>query len=132
MKKFWIEFGVYFGFALIIWFIAFFIMQPYAQETAKDTMRFCSDSFIIPGVTLSCIFVLTWIASKGIFDGLTYSLRAVGYAVVPFLMKKETKSYYNYKLAKQEKRKPARLASLLVGGIFVAFAIIFYIIYLVI
>ena len=130
MKKHIIDGIIYFVLGMAIWCISFFNLNPHQQELLKDSMKFYSDCCIIPGIVLVCIYLLTLVGKKGFYDGFTYSLRYVGQTLVPFLMKNsEKESYYDYKVAKAEKRKQPVFAGLIVGLIFIVAAIIFYIIY---
>lgn len=126
-KKIIIDFCIFFAIGLAIWLLAFFLKQPYQAETTKDMYRYSSDSFIIPGIVLICIYLLSIVAHKGFFDGISYSFRFIIGKFIPTRMSKE--SYYDYKQAKKEKRQEVRLGGLLAGIFYTSIAIIFYILY---
>lgn len=130
MKKHVIDSIVFLGIGLVMWFISFYTFKPFAAETYSDMMRYYSDSFMIPSVILISLYILTFVARKGFFDGLTYSFKFIGQTLIPFLVKPMQKDdYYKYKMSKEESRKQPRFAGLLVGILFLIVAIVFYILY---
>ena len=79
-----------------------------------SVIKILSDSFFLPGVLLAGASVIGWVASKGTFDMFSYT----GHNFLN-VFKRESylkhQSFYEYKVAKDEKRKPFNLPRMLVG-----------------
>ena len=130
MKNHIIDTIVYSVLGILVWFIGFMCLKPYAAETYQDSMKFWSDTFIIPGILLVGLYILSIFGKKGMYDGLTYSFRFIAQSLLPFLVKSsEKESYYEYKKNKAEKRKEPRIAGLIVGLVFIVVALVFYVLY---
>lgn len=116
---------------LILFFIGFFVKKPYNAENAEKVFQYLSDCAIIPGVVLILIYSLTWVASEGMFDGISYAGRFLASMFVPnSRIYDKTGDYRSYKEQKMESRKEKLdKESLFIGLIFLAIAIIFYIFY---
>ena len=95
-------------------FISAAIWQLFTETEPLKIVKILSDAFTLPGVLFIGIAVMGWISSKGTFDIFGYSVRGLF-----DLWKKEsyykTESFYDYRVKKDEKRKPFNLPMLLVG-----------------
>ena len=88
-----------------------------------------SDSFTIPGAILVSVGGLLWVAGDGFFDMLSYGLKNGLHALLP-VYKLEQRSFYDYKVARMEKReKGAFVPFLLVGLAFLLISLVLYIFY---
>ena len=118
---------------LVLFFIGFFVKKPYSEETAEKVFQYLSDCAIIPGVVLILIYSLTWVASEGVFDGISYAGRFLASMFVPNTrIYDKNGDYRSYKQQKMENRKEKlSKESLIIGLIFFALAIVFYIFYLI-
>lgn len=110
---------------LMVWIVA----SNYGlSEATTDAQRYriLCDAFTIPGVTLVCLGVLSWIARQGTFDGLTYAFRFVFHWIQ---RNKEYLRYYDYIEEQREKReqkeKNSFLFLLITGAVFLLVAGIF-------
>lgn len=87
------------------------------------------DAAFVPGVLLTLIGALVWIASTGFFDGLAYGFRCVAHLFVPFV-KGKAKNYYDFKTERAEKRGEFSAAFLPITGLaFLAVAVIFLVLF---
>lgn len=129
-KKIFIIFSII---GLVLFFIAFFVKKPYNAENTEKVFQYLSDCAIIPGVVLILIYSLTWVASEGMFDGLSYAGRFLASMFVPNTrLYDKNGDYRSYKEEKLKNRKEKLdKESLIVGLIFFVIAIIFYIFYLI-
>lgn len=93
-----------------------------AQTDSLSVIKILSDSFFLPGVLLVGASLIGWISAKGTFDMFSYT----GHNFLN-VFKRESylkhQSFYEYKMAKDEKRKPFNLPRLLVGLGFLAVGI---------
>lgn len=94
-----------------------------------DYLKVLSDSAIIPGVILLCVYCLTLVNKEGIFDGIGYGARYIVNKLIPTKKMFETKTYLDYKLEKGEKRKETHFEGLIVSIVFIVICIICYLIY---
>ena len=108
-----------------------FILDTRGFFTAVDKaarILYLADAFTIPGVLILMIGVMLWIATTGIFDGLTYALGRAARSLVPF-SKIPDERFYDYKKRKSESRNFNYGFFLIVGGVALAVAIVFTIIH---
>lgn len=119
---------------LLIAFAEYFTLTNGPSGTGKDknlTMHILSDSFSLSGLLGLCFYALSYISSKGAFDILSYSIQTL--FLVTFRPKyRETsfpKTYYDYKVLKDGKRRKPISVLLLSSAIFFIVGIILLIIY---
>ena len=104
----------YIAVGVMVFFISAAIWQLFTETEPLKIVKILSDAFTLPGVLFIGIAVMGWISSKGTFDIFGYSVRGLF-----DLWKKEsyykTESFYDYRVKKDEKRKPFNLPMFLVG-----------------
>ena len=104
----------YIAVGVMVFFISAAIWQLFTETEPLKIVKILSDAFTLPGVLFVGIAVMGWISSKGTFDIFGYSVRGLF-----DLWKKEsyykTESFYDYRVKKDEKRKPFNLPMFLVG-----------------
>ncbi len=98
-----------------------------AVETGDIYKALC-DACFVPGVLLVSFGLLAFIAYGGVFDIFTYGFRMVRLLFISFRKDKEL-PYYEYKLAKAEKRLKPRYYGLKTGLVFLGLAVIFLILF---
>ena len=109
--------------------VIYYINNIPTDKTPTDYFKVLSDSCLIPGVIILCIYILTLVSKEGIFDGLSYSFKYVFNKFIPSRKMQEKESYYDYKKEKAEKRKNSYIEGLIVSIIFICLSIIFYLFY---
>ena len=88
----------------------------FSAETTVERVGILCDCFTVPGVFLGGFGALSWIASTGAYDIMSYG---VSYLVSMFVRHRErAESFYDYKMEKAEKRKKWRAHTLIVGLVF--------------
>lgn len=119
----------YLIYGLIGLMIGVFYFTNHIPEEKADYLKILSDSAIIPGIILLCVYCLTLVSKEGIFDGIGYGTRYIINKLIPTKKMFETKTYLDYKLEKEEKRKETHYEGLIVSIVFIVICIICYLIY---
>ncbi|MCL1945147.1 MAG: DUF3899 domain-containing protein [Firmicutes bacterium] len=109
--------------------VAFGIFE---QQDNSDRLKLLSNCAFVVGAIFVCIGTLVLISSQGTYDGLSYSVqRAI--SILPFVKRKMSTSYYEYKQAKLEANNTNSKGGishvLISGGIWVVVAVVFMLIY---
>lgn len=109
-KSFWISVAVSSGVLLMIGgLIALIEAFNLGSSTKLRTLHICYDSFGLSGILGICIYLLTYISSKGAFDGLAYGVKLAFLNIFRPKYRQESfpRTYFDYKVLKDsEKRKP--------------------------
>lgn len=100
-----------------------------APNVHQRQMMAISDGLMIMGVVYAGVGLLTWVASTGFFDMLSYGFASLWVMFTPFKNPKNHPRFYDYKQARQEKRKSPRLVVLYVGLGFLLAACVFSLLY---
>ena len=116
-------------FALVIFFVGTAAWKLFAQTDPLTIVKILSDCFFLPGVLLVGMALIGWVASKGTFDIFGYSFHGlIGLFKSESYYKNE--SFYDYRVKKDEKRKPFNKEMLLVGLVFLILGIIGTVVFL--
>ena len=119
------KYGISSGAALIlIWIYCssrdLFLLSP------MERWRTLCDAFTIPGLSYIMIGFLIMIANEGFFDMLSYACsKAVGVFLPGRGLSDDGEKYYDYVQRKKEKRSKGFGFLFVVGGILMAFALLF-------
>lgn len=119
----------YLIYGLIGLMIGVFYFTNHIPKEKVDYLKILSDSALIPGIILLCVYCLTLVSKEGIFDGIGYGTRYIINKLIPTKKMFETKTYLDYKLEKEEKRKETHYEGLIVSIVFIVICIICYLIY---
>ncbi len=109
---------------MIFFFIYAFSGGLFETTTTSELLRVLCDCFTVPGIILGGMGLLSWASNKGAYDMLSYGFGSV---FGPFWnlitgKKSEYKRFYEYKVEKEEKRKPWNREFFFVGLGFLALA----------
>lgn len=121
--------SIIFGVLGLVIALIYYTTNIPSDKTVTNYLKVLSDSCLIPGVIVLCMYVLTLVSKEGIFDGLTYSFKYVVNKFVPSRKVLENESYYDYKKEKAEKRKSSYVEALVVSIFFICLSILFYLLY---
>lgn len=121
--------SIIFGVLGLVIALIYYTTNIPSDKTVTNYLKVLSDSCLIPGVIVLCMYVLTLVSKEGIFDGLTYSFKYVVNKFVPSRKVLEDESYYDYKKEKAEKRKSSYVEALVVSIFFICLSILFYLLY---
>ena len=96
----------------IIWYIiavviCAFYEELWAQESLKDVIGVLSDMFLIPGMFFAGFGALSYASSEGAYDMLGYIVSNFSlHHIIPGTRPKEKyESFYEYKVAKEQKER---------------------------
>ncbi len=98
--------------------------RNFSQMELVEKYRTLCDAFTIPGLLCLCVGVLIWASNDGFFYGLSYCLNVAWRALIPGARYKSER-YYDYVTRKKEKQITGYGFLFLVGGICMAFALVF-------
>ena len=103
-----------------------------AKLSSLDRVRILSDAFFVPGALIFCVGMMIFVAGKGSFDGLAYSLQFAKRELLRFLpqMRDKMETFADYKARKAEKKTPYRYL-LVAGGVYLLLGLLFTVIFLV-
>ena len=119
-----LKYGITVGVCLT--FVAIFCFsRDILQQTLTVKYRILCDAFTVPGAICLCLGVLIWASTDGFFDGLTYCLSIAWRSMIPGGRATPPEKYYDYVLRKREKRATGFGFLFIVGGILMAFALLF-------
>ena len=116
--------------AIIAVVLMFLYEQPFAKEGAKEVVGTLSDCFAIPGIVMTGVGALTYLAKLGAYDGLNYAFSNFAlHSLIPGMHKEKHESFYEYKKAKDEKGRKWLSHLFLVGLVPLALSVIILIVY---
>jgi hypothetical protein len=93
----------------------------------EHTKAILCDAFFVPGILLALIGMIVWVSSTGFFDALGYAVKTAAHMFIPFI-KTERQSFYDYKMAKAEKRGSTPHFITFVGIAFILVSVVFLLI----
>lgn len=131
MKKKLLQYGISICAGALI---AYWVLETEGLFLASgwpiDTlMMILCDAFFVPGIFLSLLGALVWIASTGFFDALGYALHVASHILIPIL-KNEYDTYYDFKEARAEKRSATPYFLIFVGLGFLAVSLVFLLLWI--
>lgn len=103
-----------------------------AANTAAMNARWLSDGCFVVGMVMTGVGLLTWVATTGFFDMLSYGIQYGVRAVIGLFggnRKPNNQDFYDYKMAKEGKRGRPVLAALCSGIAWIAVAALLLIVY---
>ena len=102
----------------------------FIKETTKDVFGSISNGFFITGGLFTGIGALSYIGSKGTYDSLSYGVSKIGvHHLIPGMPKDIPESFYDYKMAKEEKGRIWFPNLFFTGLIGILISVIFLVIY---
>lgn len=137
-KKYFLYFkwGIVALIAIILMFIyekpfnQVYDIPPTPQEEAKDIIGALINCFTVPGVVLSGMGALSYLAHKGAYDGLGYVFSNFAlHSLIPGTHKDKPKSLYEYKQRKDASGRKWAYQLLTVGLVLLAIMFVLLIVY---
>ena len=128
-SKLW-SYGVYTAVAMIVALTAAGVWNLFEQTETLQIIRILSDSFFLPGALFVGVALIGWIGSKGIFDIFGYSMRSLFsmFKRESYYQRQET--FFDYRTAKDETRKPFNLPMMVVGLVFLLIGVVLSIVFM--
>lgn len=100
------------------------------QTDVAGVFRVLSDSFLVPGAAFSCVGGLTWVASYGFFDMMSYGCSSVFGRFIPFdSAYRRKEKFYDYREKKEKQGRTWNKDMVIVGCVFILLSILFSVIY---
>lgn len=94
-----------------------------------ENARYLSDGTFTAGILIGEVGILSLIAGTGFFDIFAYAVRSLLVLFTPLTDPKKHQAYYDYKMAREEKRKKPEKAIFFVEIGFWLLAVIFLLLY---
>lgn len=114
--------------ALLVWLYVSG-RDPWTLPLVEQYRIWC-DAFTIPGLLLVLAGCLVWISNKGALDGISYAVRGLFRVFIPGAgLRQNMESYYDYLKRKEEKRIKGYGFLFAVGGVCLAAAAVFMILF---
>ena len=123
--SYWSALAAFEAFAVVM--IARYQGLGLAQELSMNA-RFLSDGCFVVGLMMTGVGALTWVSTTGFFDMLSYGVVYGVRAVVGLFggnRKPNDQTFYEYKMAKDEKRGAAQFAILVSGIAWIVLSVVF-------
>jgi hypothetical protein len=120
--------------ALVFWAIAFvaciIIEEPFKETEAKEVLGAICNCFTVPGIILSGVAGLTYIAYLGGYDGISYAFSNFGlHNIFTSRQPKRYNDFYEYKQMKDAKGRKWLTHFLVVGLSSLAAGVILLVVY---
>ena len=123
----YVKWGVFATIAIVLMFI---YEKPFSEENVKEVIGAISNCFAVPGVLVFGMSGLTYLASLGAYDGLTYIISNFSlHSLIPGHHKDEKQTLYEYKQAKDEKGRKWQSQAMVIGLCSLGISIILLIVY---
>ena len=122
-KRFWISFLI----CSVCTFLTAWLRGVFSQTAPVYVFQILSDSFLIVGITATCIAVLLFVSNEGTFDMIVYGVQTF-WSSFRRDMSRKYETFYDYRVARQERKVPF-LFLLACGGIFLLMSVLMYVAY---
>ena len=120
-----VKYGSSIAFAVVLIWIYCSTRNLFLQP-AMERWRILCDAFTLPGLTYIMIGFLMMVANEGFFDMLAYACsKAVGMFLPGRGFSDDGEKYYDYVQRKRENRAKGYGFLFVVGGVLMAFALLF-------
>ncbi|MBO5109254.1 MAG: DUF3899 domain-containing protein [Clostridia bacterium] len=130
MKRKLIAYSITAGISLMLSWLVVEIRGGFAGLDTTAIMMVLSDAFIVPGILLVGLGAIIWVSTTGFFDIFGYGIKqAFLWIFTPIAQKTNKKTFFDYKLEKEEKRKPTPKNILFVGLADWIISIVFFVLY---
>lgn len=113
---------------IIIFIVIICTQKVWDADGAYGVMRILSDACFVPGVLLAGAGLIVFASNGGAFDMLAYAAIKFFDLFRKDCRNKKYKDFYEYREAKKDKKRGMAFM-LIVGAVFIAFAVIFLIVY---
>ena len=103
-----------------------------AANTLSLNARYLSDGCFVVGLMMTGVGLLTWVATTGFFDMMSYGVQYGVRALIGLFggnRRPDNKNFYEYKLEKDEKRGKPVYAILLSGIAYILLSVVFLAVY---
>lgn len=109
--------------------LCFFVRKTYDAESLKTLFGGLSDCFLVSGTVMTGTGLISWAGTFGTFDMLGYGTRLFVSHFSKSLAEKTPKTFYDYKVTKDEKGRKWLKETTVVGLFSLALSVLFIITY---
>ena len=113
----------------IITFLVLIARGAFNNPEQKMLMQYFTDSFFAVGVITAMIGLLIFVSNGGVFDMLIYGVYRFITLFKKDHMKVKYQTFYDYRVAKAERKKSSFLFLVIVGALFVGISMIFLVLW---
>ena len=113
---------------IIMFIVIICIKKIWNEGETYEVMRMLSDACFVPGVLIAGMGLIVFASNGGVFDMLAYGMIRFFDLFKRDPRNKKYKDFYEYREAKKD-RKRGMAFMLIVGAVFILFAVIFLIVY---
>lgn len=99
----------------------------FEQTALIHVFHILSDSFLVVGIVATCIALLLFVSNEGTFDMIVYGVQTF-WGVFKKDMSRKYDTFYDYRVARQEKKKPFMFL-LVCGALFLLMSALMYAVY---
>ena len=100
-----------------------------AGQTTSMNARILSDGCFVAGMMLTGVGLLVWISTTGFFDMFSYGFHSLLVLFSSLKKPEEHETFFDYKMAKEEKRGKPMAAIVIVGIGYILLSLICYVVY---
>ena len=105
----WLRYALAIAVGLLLALTVCFARDIFHETDVALIVRYLSDAFLVPGVLLTGIGLLSFLKKEGTYDGLTYSFHSMRMASARRFSDEAhddmARTYYDYKQSVKAKRK---------------------------
>ena len=127
--KRWLPWAIDLGIGLVIFFAVAAYRKVFTATEEQVILHGLCDAFFVPGILLVSFGLLAVTARGGVLDMFSYGVHSLLMLFTPFRKPENHERYYEYKLRKAERRKKPKPATVLVGLLFIALAVVCLVMY---
>lgn len=115
--------------AMILFVVCASVWDLYSQTETLQIIRVVADCCTVPGVLYVGIALIGWVGSKGTFDIFGYSVGGLFRLLKRDAYEQRAETFYDYRVKKDENRKPFNWGMLWVGLTFILLAVVFSVVF---
>ena len=125
MKKKILEYSITFFICALLSFILLVVKGVFENPEAKALMHYFVDSFFVSGILCLAFGLLVLASNGGAFDLIIYGVTRFFSLFKRDPTKVKYKTYYDYHIARAERKKTEFLFLIIVGSIYVIASMVF-------
>ncbi len=131
MKKKLLQYGIstVVGAAIALWVMNMEGLFDFVDLPVNVIFMILCDAFFVAGILLALFGALVWISTTGFFDTFGFAIRTAAHLLFPFFIH-DTKTFYDYKTEKAEKRGETKGFLVVVGVGYLLISIVFLILWM--
>ena len=118
--------------AMMMFLVCATVWDLFSQTETAQFIRILADCCTVPGILYVGVTLIGWIGSKGTFDIFGYSVGGLFRLLRRDAYDRRSETFYDYRVKKDENRKPFNWTMLWVGLGLLLLAVVFSVVFSVI